>query len=238
MQEGRKILAVAENDMFSEEMMNYSIHLAQRLSYDLIALNVKTSHNHRTDHKGEVFKRRAAENRVRCEYAIRIGDMAEAVEEFHHETRRVELVIAGSEAHKEEMTGIVTIPVFSIVSNRLSDKEEKMATETQDSKTKLAVKTMGYGLLTAVLYAAVFMNAKTVMQYFTKGNWYAALPIATVFVFSFAHGAFASNLWSLMGINAAKKDDVRQTVQPTVRPTQRPRKRPRVRAYVNPFHRI
>lgn len=237
MQEGRKILVVAKDEMFSEDMMNYSIHLAQRLSYDLIALNVRATNKY-SFHFGEVFKRRASENGIRCEYAVRTGDMAEAVEAFHHEMRRVEFVITGSEAHKEEMTGIVTIPVFSIVSTHLPDKGEKMATEAQDSKTKLAVKTIGYGLLSAGMYAAVFMNAKTVMQYFTMGGWYAAMPIATVFAFSMAHGAFASNLWSLMGINAVKKDEVHQTVQTTVRPTQRQRKRPRAYAYINPFHRI
>lgn len=237
MQEGRKILAVAKNELFSEDMMNHSIHLAKRLSYDLIALNVKTSPNHRYDPSGEVFKRRAAENGIRCEYAVRSGDMAETVERFHHETRRVEFVIAGSEAQKEEMTGIVTIPVFNIVSTHLSDGRKIMA-EIQDSKKRLAVRTIGYGLLSAVMYAAVFMNAKTVMHYFTMGSWYAALPIATVFAFSLAHGAFASNLWSLMGINAVKKDEVHQTVQTRVRPAQRPRKRPRAYAYINPFHRI
>jgi hypothetical protein len=237
MQEGRKILAVVRDEPFGEDMMNYSIHLTKRLSYDLIALSVRTSPDYKTDQTGEVFKRRAAENGIRCEYVIRIGDMAEAVESFHHETRRVEFVIAGSEAHKEEMTGIVTIPVFNIVSTQLSDGRKIMA-EAQDSKTKLAVRTIGYGLLSAAMYAAVFMNAKTIMHYFTMGSWYAALPIATVFAFSLAHGAFASNLWSLMGINAAKKDDVHQTVRTTVRPAKRPRTRPRVRAYVNPFHRI
>jgi len=238
MQEGRKILAVVKDEPFGEEMMNYSIHLAKRLSYDLIALNVGANNysplHHKTDQTGEVFKRRAAENGIRCEYAIRSGDMAEVVENFHHETRRVEFVIT---AHKKEMTGVVTIPVFSIVSKHLSDGRKVMA-EVQNSKMKLAGKTVAYGLLSAAMYAAVFMNAKTVMQYFTMGGWYAAMPIVTVFAFSLAHGAFASNLWSLMGINAVKKDDVHQTVQTTVRPAQRPRKRPRAYAYINPFHRI
>ena len=60
------------------------------------------------------------------------------------------------------------------------------------------------------------------MKYFTKGGIFAALPIVTVFAFSFVHASFASNLWSLLGIEATKK------VQPRVAPKRpAPRKRPR-----------
>ena len=88
-------------------------------------------------------------------------------------------------------------------------------------------RTVALGLGAAALYAAVFLNADLVMKYFTRGGWYAALPVATVFVFSFVHGAFASNLWSLLGIEATKK------VQPRVstdRPAPRKRPRPAVTA--------
>jgi hypothetical protein len=39
---------------------------------------------------------------------------------------------------------------------------------------------------------------------FTKGGWYAAYPILAAFFFSFIHGAFASNLLSVLGIEAKK----------------------------------
>ena len=71
-------------------------------------------------------------------------------------------------------------------------------------------------------------NSATVMSYFTKGGIYAALPIVTVFAFSFVYGPFTSNLWSLLGIEATKK------VQPRVaakRPA--PRKRPRPQLNLN-----
>ena len=70
---------------------------------------------------------------------------------------------------------------------------------------KLIGRTIGLGLGSVALYAAVFTNSDTVMKYFTKGGIFAALPIVTVFAFSFVHGAFASNLWSLLGIEATKK---------------------------------
>ena len=102
-----------------------------------------------------------------------------------------------------------------------------MAARQKASKKKLVGMTIFYGALTALLYGAVFANADIVMQVFTRGGLYSALPIATVFAFSFAHGAFAGNLWSVMGIEAVTK-------QPTTRPESRParperRPRPRLR---------
>jgi hypothetical protein len=97
-----------------------------------------------------------------------------------------------------------------------------MAKEQDAGRSKLIGKTVGLGLATAALYAAVFLNSGPIMKYFTRGGWYAALPIATVFIFSFVHGAFAHNLWSVLGIEATKK------VQPQVRTARpAPRKRPR-----------
>ena len=96
------------------------------------------------------------------------------------------------------------------------------------SRSKLFGKTIGLGLGVAALYAAVFTNSATVMKYFTKGGIYAALPIVTVFAVSFVHGAFASNLWSLLGIEATKK------TQPRVAPKRpAPRKRPRPQIQLN-----
>jgi hypothetical protein len=42
------------------------------------------------------------------------------------------------------------------------------------------------------------------MAYSTKGGMFAAVPIVTVFLVSFVHGAFASNLWTCLGITARK----------------------------------
>jgi hypothetical protein len=66
------------------------------------------------------------------------------------------------------------------------------------------------------------------MQFFTKGGYYAALPIATVFVFSFAHGAFASSLWSVLGIEPLTKQPAVRPRVPAPRPAQRPRPRLRL----------
>ena len=90
---------------------------------------------------------------------------------------------------------------------------------------KLIGKTIAYGLATAALYAGVFLNSDSIMNYFTRGGWYAALPVATVFLVSYVHGTFSHNVWEVMGIRAPQK-----TVQPkaTQRPVRRQRPRPRL----------
>ncbi len=94
-------------------------------------------------------------------------------------------------------------------------------------KKRRALKaTIGFGLLSAALYAAVFLNQGTVMTYFTKGGMYAALPVLTAFLFSFVHGAFTGSFWSAVGVEASKKTS-RVEISAT-KPAKRVRPRPRI----------
>ena len=105
-----------------------------------------------------------------------------------------------------------------------------MAMKAEANKNKTILKTVCYGVISAILYAAVFSHAGTIVEFFARGGIHAALPIATVFVFSFAHGAFAHNLWSALGIEAVTKP-ARVSPRPAApRPAQRPRPRLRVNA--------
>jgi len=95
-------------------------------------------------------------------------------------------------------------------------------------RRKLVLQTILYGAISAVLYAAVFYKPDAVVEYFSRGGYYAALPIGTVFVFSFAHGAFASKLWSVLGIHAETKQPAERPEVTAPRPAQRPRPRLRM----------
>ena len=104
-----------------------------------------------------------------------------------------------------------------------------MAATYSAIKKRPVAKTIFYGALSATLYAVAFTHSDAMLHLFTKGGYFAALPIASVFVFSFAHAAFASNLWSTLGIEAVMKQPAkRPEVRPVPRPDQRPR--PRLRA--------
>ncbi len=97
----------------------------------------------------------------------------------------------------------------------------------QQKRKKALKSTILFGAITAVMYLAVFLNEGTVMTYFTKGGIYAALPVLTVFVVSFAHGAFTGSFWSALGIEASKK--VTRVELPATKPAERVRPRARLR---------
>lgn len=238
----RKILVVGKNHGFSPEVMEYAGNLAERLGYDIIAMNVHPGlapasaiFSPYNQHLRTKFTQRARaawadlapelqRQGIHGEQVIKFAEVAQAVKDLNHEIKRIDFVITDQGIVDQDITGEIPLPVFSISGYQ---GEQMMASEHHGSKGKEILKMAALGLGTAALYAAVFLNAGTVMKYFTRGGWYAALPIATVFVFSFVHGAFAHHVWSLLGIEAVKK--VQPRVAPTKRPAQRKRPRPRLR---------
>ncbi|MEJ5300163.1 MAG: hypothetical protein WHS38_04160 [Thermodesulforhabdaceae bacterium] len=98
------------------------------------------------------------------------------------------------------------------------------------AKNHLLRKVIGYGVLTATLYAAVFLNSTTILKLCAKGGIYAAFPIAIAFVFSFAHGAFANYLWQFLGIEALKQPKVEAEKVAEVAKRPEVRRRPRIQA--------
>lgn len=94
-------------------------------------------------------------------------------------------------------------------------------------KKKPVGKTILFGALTVGLYAAVFTHGTAVAHYFARGTWHLIFPIITVFVFSYVHGSFAHNLWTLLGIEARK---TALQVEKEKRAALRKRPRPQLRA--------
>lgn len=241
----RRILVVGDKGYFSPNIISHSVQLAGRLGFDLVALSVESGWDGPKPHSRsrssvKEFLKQAAQIGVRCDHITRNGEVGAEVSGTIQKIKRVEFVVIDAGASPESIRE-VTIPVVSVSSgqtNSIGGKEMSAETSHGRFDKGLIAKTAGYGLLTAAMYAAVFTNSQTVMQYFTRGGVYAALPIATVFIFSFAHGAFAHNLWSLLGIEAMRKDRVRESEKKVVEKRKTLQKRPRMYAYVNPFHRI
>ncbi|MEK6690773.1 MAG: hypothetical protein AABY78_05680 [Nitrospirota bacterium] len=76
-------------------------------------------------------------------------------------------------------------------------------------KKKPLGKTMILGIISVMLYAILLMNQDIINSYFGKGSLYALLPIITAFMFSVVHGSFTGNFWTLLGIKAKKKKEVK-----------------------------
>ncbi len=73
------------------------------------------------------------------------------------------------------------------------------------TKKKPIGKMLIMGVLSIALYVTLLQNQELVNGSFARGGLYALLPIATAFIFSFIHGSFTGNFWTVMGIEAAKK---------------------------------
>jgi hypothetical protein len=251
-----KILVAGDRESFPECVVDYTVHLAERLDYDILAMHVgrlpeeaaSLPHQGRVTAifekkaaaAGEVLRRKALQKGIHCEQVVKFGALGAAVAGLHHGVKRIEFVITDSEANKDEISVEVTIPVFSVTPSTWWSEQggKTMATEQAAKRNRPIGKTIMFGIGTVAIYAAVFSNADMIMKYFTRGSWYAALPIATVFLVSFVHGAFASNLWSTLGIDARKKETAHKTVEKVVQPQKQLRKKPRAYAYVNPWHRM
>ncbi len=247
--ERRKILVIGRPDGITDVLADYAIQLSERLEADLFVVAILDGAGN--DDTGvyptvdraiaketlHVFKQRAAKKNIRCNDAIWEGNMEKAAEFLLQTVKRTVFVLTDSEYTKNQLSEDITIPVFSI-STTYNMEGATMARESKEQRKKDLSKTIGYGLLSACLYGLVFWKTDTVMHYFTKGGFYAALPVATVLVFSFAHGAFASSLWSLIGIKPMKKDALQPADSKTIGQTKKLQKRPRAYAYINPFHKI
>jgi len=241
----RKILVVGKDYAFTNGVVDYAANLSQRLGYDIIAMNVNPTLGQSgkffspyNQHLRGKFTQRAedawarvepelARYGIHSEHVVKFEDLAGAIKDLNHEVKRIDFVITDQGIKDEEITGEIPLPVFSISGYQ---GEPVMAQELHEKagRGKLIRRTIGLGVASAALYAAVFTHSDTVMKYFTKGGIFAALPIITVFVFSFVYGPFTSNLWSLLGIEATKK------VQPRVAPKRpAPRKRPRPQIQLN-----
>ena len=80
-------------------------------------------------------------------------------------------------------------------------KEKKPA----DAKKKPYAGMLIFGTISLSGYIALVTNQQWVNETYTMGGWHAAYPVLTALAFSFIHGAFASNLLSVLGIEAKKK---------------------------------
>ncbi len=253
--ERRKILVVAKGELFTEEAMEYAVQIADRLQYDLFALHVgrgwseaatinsenlwRERFRRRATDDAQTLANRALRRGVYFEHGVKFGDLGPVLGELIHEIKRIEFIVADTTVNRVEMGLELNVPIYIVVPHSLKAQGGRtMANEHSIPKKRPWGKTIGFGAITAALYAAVFTNADTITGYFAMGGWHAILPISTVFVFSFAHGAFASNLWSMLGVEAVKRSALRRVERSVVHKRKHARKRPRTYAYVNPFHRI
>jgi F0F1-type ATP synthase assembly protein I len=80
-----------------------------------------------------------------------------------------------------------------------------MASNEKKTKSKPVGMMILTGIISIGLYVALLMSQDLLNTNFSKGGLYALLPIATAFLFSFIHGNFTGNFWTVIGVEAARK---------------------------------
>jgi universal stress protein family protein len=126
----RKILVVSQEEAFTEAVMEYATQLAERMGYELIAVNIGAAPSDRAvsayqQHMQEEFQGRAvkaaalleqkaAAKNIRLTHVVKFGDVGQAVEAINREYRRIELMITDSRTKKQELPARVNLPVFSL----------------------------------------------------------------------------------------------------------------------------
>jgi hypothetical protein len=61
------------------------------------------------------------------------------------------------------------------------------------------------GIISIALYTTLLLKQDLLNSTFSKGGWYALLPVIMAFVFSYFHGSFTGSFWTVLGIEAARK---------------------------------
>ncbi|WP_163339418.1 hypothetical protein [Desulfopila sp. IMCC35008] len=97
-----------------------------------------------------------------------------------------------------------------LVVNKTTDTKTHVGTTTTTDKRKQPMvrkkrpvaKMLFFGAASGGAYMLLFSNAALVTNTYTLGGWHAIFPVGTAFAFSFIHGAFASNLLSVLGLEA------------------------------------
>jgi hypothetical protein len=84
----------------------------------------------------------------------------------------------------------------------------KMAKEYARKKKPIG-KMILFGIISITLYVLLLSNQDLISNNFARGGLYALLPIAAAFLFSFAHGSFTGSFWTVLGVEAKKKKEVK-----------------------------
>jgi hypothetical protein len=81
---------------------------------------------------------------------------------------------------------------------------QKKQPQAHHQAKKPYLSTVILGVLSLTAYYYVFSNEKLVTDVFTRGGIYAIWPLGTALFVSFIHGAFGSNLLTVLGLEAKK----------------------------------
>lgn len=129
--ESAKVLVVGHGDVFSRDVMDYTASFAERMGYDIVAVNITevqadchrsgSSREYlcerfktRCEEKVAPFEEACREKGITFSHLVRFGELHQCIQEVLGELRRVECVIAERESCPDEEK--LLVPVFCLTS--------------------------------------------------------------------------------------------------------------------------
>ncbi len=127
--ERKKILVVGGEEGFSEALTGYAIGMAERMNFDITALNVipggkrifsflndteKKELLDRAEEMASKFSSKAAEKNITFVHTVRFGESEKAIKELHREIKRIAFILTEPETLSDDNTTRASIPVFCL----------------------------------------------------------------------------------------------------------------------------
>jgi len=127
--EKEKILVVGYEEGFSEKLINYALGMAERMNYDIAALNVipvgkrlfsslqdriKDELKTKTENGAAAFRARASEKNILFSHTVKFGDIDRTINDLSREYKRVTFILTEPEHLSDEAATNASIPVFCL----------------------------------------------------------------------------------------------------------------------------
>ncbi len=246
-QKPRQVLVVTRGGRMAGALQDYALGVAERLGLAVLAVYVDTlprfgdraARRERfaagAARDAASFREKAAAREIGFEHVTASGKASEAVLALCHGGRRIEFVVLDPGIRLEEVADRSPVPVFGldVAEGDGNRSRGRHATQhrtpgrmsmSEKTRKRHIVRSLVFGAAAVGLYAAVFVHADAFANLAAKGGWYALVPVATVFAFSYVHGSFTGAFWSALGIEASKRGAAKPeaTVAPAKRKDDRP----------------
>lgn len=129
-EERRKILVVGGEEGFSDKLVHYALGMAERMNYEIVAINVVPMGNRlfsmltekvraelreRTEQGAEAFRRKAEEKKIPFSHLVKFGDFEKSIKETHKEYKRISFVLSEPEHITDRSSAKSGIPVFCLL---------------------------------------------------------------------------------------------------------------------------
>jgi|GEM_PF-1298948 len=126
---GKKLLVVGGEQGFSQVLVNHAVGMAQRMKYEIAAVNVvpvgsrllsflsdsvKANMAETAEKAAEEFKNAAAAKEIPFNHIVKFGDVERAIQESHRELRRVAFILSEPDQVCEQVSTSAGVPVFCL----------------------------------------------------------------------------------------------------------------------------